>query len=309
MTKVVGTPLRGIDFNSPSDEAVSARISGDNYPRIRIDAGGRITWSTGSITGDTKLYRSDSETLLTEGYFSASAGIITRAMSGSPTFSAPEGTIIVDTSSDALYIRSNSQWVQSSGSGGANVTVSDTAPAEPEIGDLWFDSTDATTYIYYDSFWVDINGTLDITPNVEDLADVSISLHGDGDLLVYSNALSEWVNIPVYAANPRTLTVLTSSVSTVIGTFPSDLFKSGEFTVELEQGSKTTATKVMVAHNDATAGLTQFGTVQIGSPAIPITFSTDINSGNVRLLASVSDAFSENVNVMSSKMLMRHLHN
>lgn len=36
------------------------------------------------------------------------------------------------------------------GTGGASVTVSDTAPAEPEQGDLWFDSTDATLYLYYD---------------------------------------------------------------------------------------------------------------------------------------------------------------
>ena len=308
MTKVVGTPLRGIDFNSPSDEAVSARIAGDTHPRIRIDAGGRITWSTGGLAGDTKLYRSDSQTLLTEGYFSASAGIITRAMSGSPTFSAPDGTIIVDTSSDALYIRSNSEWVQSAGAGGANVTVSASAPSEPTVGDLWFDSTSATTFIYYDSFWIDINGTSTATPNVEDLANVSISLQEEADVLVYSDALSEWVNVPIYAANPRTFTTLVSSASIVIGTFPSNLFKSAEFTVELEQGSKTTATKVMVAHNDTNSALTQFGTVEIGSPAIPLTFSTDINSGNVRLIVSVSDAGTTNVNVLASKMLMRHLH-
>ena len=309
MTKVVGTPLRGIDFNSPSDEAVSARIAGDTYPRIRIDAGGRITWSTGALAGDTKLYRSDSQTLLTEGYLSASAGIITRAMSGSPTFSAPDGTIIVDTSSNALYIRSNSEWVQSAGAGGANVTVSASAPSEPAVGDLWFDSTDATTYIYYDSFWIDINGSQTTTPNIEDLANVDVDLRTDGDILVYSNVLSEWLNIPIYAANPKVFTSITSSVSTVIGTFPVEFFKSGEFMVEVEQGNKVTATKVMAAHNGSTTAFTQFGTVEIGSPAIPVSFSTDISSGNLRLLVSISNASSSSANVTVSKTLMRHLHN
>lgn len=34
--------------------------------------------------------------------------------------------------------------------GGANVTISDTAPVGPSPGDLWWDSTDGTLYIYYD---------------------------------------------------------------------------------------------------------------------------------------------------------------
>ena len=55
MTRFVGTPLRGIEFSSPSDEAVSARVVGDSVARIRIDAGGRLTWSTGSSSGDVTL--------------------------------------------------------------------------------------------------------------------------------------------------------------------------------------------------------------------------------------------------------------
>ena len=33
-------------------------------------------------------------------------------------------------------------------------TVSDTAPSTPDAGQLWWNSTDGTLYIYYDSFWV-----------------------------------------------------------------------------------------------------------------------------------------------------------
>ncbi len=35
------------------------------------------------------------------------------------------------------------------GGGGASVTVSATAPEEPAQGDLWFDSTDSTLYLWY----------------------------------------------------------------------------------------------------------------------------------------------------------------
>jgi hypothetical protein len=40
--------------------------------------------------------------------------------------------------------------------GVAYVTVSDTAPSSPSQGDLWFDSTTAITYVYYDSYWVEV---------------------------------------------------------------------------------------------------------------------------------------------------------
>jgi hypothetical protein len=39
--------------------------------------------------------------------------------------------------------------------GGASVTVSDTPPLEPEIGDLWYESDTGKTFVYYDSYWVE----------------------------------------------------------------------------------------------------------------------------------------------------------
>lgn len=73
MTKFVGTPLSGKDFSSPSDEAVSARVANDDHPRFRVDAGGRITWSSGSAAGDTVLYRDGADVLKTDDTFKAAA--------------------------------------------------------------------------------------------------------------------------------------------------------------------------------------------------------------------------------------------
>ena len=39
--------------------------------------------------------------------------------------------------------------------GGGSLTVSDTPPSSPTEGDLWYNSTDGSTYVYYDSFWVE----------------------------------------------------------------------------------------------------------------------------------------------------------
>jgi hypothetical protein len=38
---------------------------------------------------------------------------------------------------------------------GASVTVSDTPPLEPQIGDLWYESDTGKTFVYYDSYWVE----------------------------------------------------------------------------------------------------------------------------------------------------------
>jgi hypothetical protein len=57
VTRFLGTPLKGEGFSSSSDEAFSAKVAADTQPRIRIDAGGRITWGGGSAAGDVYVYR------------------------------------------------------------------------------------------------------------------------------------------------------------------------------------------------------------------------------------------------------------
>ena len=48
-----------------------------------------------------------------------------------------------------------------SGSGGASVTVSETAPTSPSAGDLWFDPSVLKTFVYYQdgssNQWVQTN--------------------------------------------------------------------------------------------------------------------------------------------------------
>lgn len=53
-----------------------------------------------------------------------------------------------------LYRSTGSAWQQVGGGGG--VTVSDTAPVGPKVGDLWYKSDTGASYVWYDSFWVEI---------------------------------------------------------------------------------------------------------------------------------------------------------
>ena len=53
-----------------------------------------------------------------------------------------------------------SVWINdtdATGGGGGGLTVSDTAPGSPSEGDLWYKSDTGRTYVYYDSYWVEID--------------------------------------------------------------------------------------------------------------------------------------------------------
>ena len=41
-------------------------------------------------------------------------------------------------------------------SGGSSVTVSDTAPISPNIGDMWYESDTGVLFVRYDSYWVEV---------------------------------------------------------------------------------------------------------------------------------------------------------
>lgn len=57
MPKVLSA-VRALIFGSAGSQAVAVGVSGDTNPRLRIDAGGRLTWGTGATSGDIYLERS-----------------------------------------------------------------------------------------------------------------------------------------------------------------------------------------------------------------------------------------------------------
>lgn len=49
-----------------ADSALRARVSGDSTPRFNVDADGKLTWGSGSATGDAVLYREAADVLATD---------------------------------------------------------------------------------------------------------------------------------------------------------------------------------------------------------------------------------------------------
>ena len=63
----------------------------------------------------------------------------------------PSGTI---SGSSQLTASFDSRYALSGSGGSANTTISDTAPASPNEGDLWWKSDDGNLYVYYDGYWI-----------------------------------------------------------------------------------------------------------------------------------------------------------
>jgi hypothetical protein len=89
------------------------------------------------------------------------------------------------------------------GAGGA--TISETAPASPTAGQVWFESDTAQTFVYYDSQWIEI-GASGMAAVVSDSAPSSPitgqiwfnSLNG-GTYVYYSSAWTEVGAVPINA--------------------------------------------------------------------------------------------------------------
>jgi hypothetical protein len=111
------TPITIKNLASAGSDALTVFLDGEVYGRVKLEAGGRLSWSDGTGTYDTNLYRDSANTLTTDDVFKASAGVVTLAINAVPTASLPDGALAIDTLNDAFYFRSKGAWVQVSAGG------------------------------------------------------------------------------------------------------------------------------------------------------------------------------------------------
>lgn len=93
--------------------------------------------------------------------------VLNSGTTGAPTLN---GSIRIDRgSSSSVEIRWNEttdRWEATNDgtnytqiAAGAKMTISDTPPASPSNGDFWFESDSAITFVYYDSYWIEIGAS------------------------------------------------------------------------------------------------------------------------------------------------------
>ena len=94
-----------------------------------------------------------------------------------------------------IYDSSTSQWINVES--GGSVSVSATAPAGPDNGDMWWNSEDAVLYVYYvdvdaDGYWVEATAGPLLNQALADLSDTNITSPTIDQTLVYNG--TQWVN-------------------------------------------------------------------------------------------------------------------
>lgn len=118
MAQKFTVPVTIKNLSSAGSDGITVFLDQESFARLKVEAGGRITWGAGVEAGDTNLYRDGVNTLATDDVFQAALGLVTLTTDGVPSTSLPDGAIAVDVSNNKFYFRSSSLWTEVSGGGG-----------------------------------------------------------------------------------------------------------------------------------------------------------------------------------------------
>jgi hypothetical protein len=84
------------------------------------------------------------------------------------------------------------------------------------------------------------------------------------------------------------VTTTTTSSETSVDTFSTSTYRSAKYLIQITEGTSYHATEISVVHDGTTTYNTEYGTIKTNE--LLSTFDTDIDSGNVRLLATPASA-------------------
>ena len=189
MAQKFTVPITVKQLSSAGSDALTVYVDADTYSRLKIEAGGRITWGPGSGLGDVNLYRDSADVLKTDDTFKAPALYVDN-IEIDPTGAVTNDVLVFNGS------KFTAASVALGGGGGASLTVSDTAPISPTEGDLCFNSSNAKTYVYYDSTWVEVGASGGVA-ELDDIGDVDVPSPSIGDYLQWDG--SAWTSGSVVA--------------------------------------------------------------------------------------------------------------
>ena len=112
--------------------------------------------------------------------------------------------------------------------------------------------------------------------NLDGLSDVNLTSPVYGQTLTYNGV--KFVN----DFHPHATTTSTSQVS--ITNLPIASYRSAEYTIQITEGTKYHVTKIIAIHDGTSVTFNEYGTITTSTSLA--TFTLDINSGNMRLLAT-----------------------
>ena len=69
MAQKFTVPITVKQLSSASSDAVTVFVDADTYARLKVEAGGRLVWGSGTVAGDVNLYRDEADVLRTDDTF------------------------------------------------------------------------------------------------------------------------------------------------------------------------------------------------------------------------------------------------
>lgn len=89
---------------------------------------------------------------------------------------------------------------------------------------------------------------------------------------------------------------VTNNLSTTIDSFSKELYRTAEYSVQLSQGAKYTTAKITVLHDNSSAGISEYGKVEMGG-SIPYVLSADVSGPNILFSCTISNGDSASATV------------
>jgi len=239
--------------------------------------------------------------------------IITSFYGGTGQNTYTKGDILVGTGNtliklpvgtDGYVLGANS--TQPSGIGWTTVTgvtVSDNAPPSPKSADLWYNSTDGGLLIYYNdgssNQWTEINlgSGIDLTQqfvitntsNAYDTSSGALVVNGGAGFASTVFAQSFSVNGGYDFINSSLVTSATTADQVALS-INSALFRTLKITVQVKSSTNFHSQEILMTHDGTDVYMTEYAAVY--TSAVLTTFNGDINSGNIRLLVTPTNAIS-----------------
>ena len=197
-----------------------------------------------------------------------------------------------------LFVNRVEQQLYTIGGGGAGFIK--------DLDDVSFDATNNDLLIYQSdtSSWVGIASTSLGSSTLTGLDDVDDSNLGDGRFLRYNATEEEFTFEPVSATNLELIAgdiqsgILTTSATgqATVMSISASTYRSVSYQIQAVQGSNYNMTTINVIHDGTNTYMNEFGT--LNQPTGIATFSTDINSGSLRLLGYPSSSSSTTFKVI-----------
>jgi len=197
-----------------------------------------------------------------------------------------------------LFVNRVEQQLYTIGGGGAGFIK--------DLDDVSFDATNNDLLIYQSatSKWVGIASTSLGSSTLTGLDDVDDSNLGDGRFLRYNATEEEFTFEPVSATNLELIAgdiqsgILTTSATgqATVMSISASTYRSASYQIQAVQGSNYNMTTINVIHDGTNTYMNEFGT--LNQPTGIATFSTDINSGALRLLGYPSSSSSTTFKVI-----------